>query len=66
METNIDKILTELLVRVKEHFNLSSSDALASVAESPLANELSKKGNIWKMSIDELSQRLFLEIARGE
>ncbi len=66
METNIEKILSELLIRVKEHFNLSAGDALASVAESHLANELSEKGNIRNLSIDELSSQLFLEIARGE
>lgn len=66
METNIEKILSELLIRVKEHFNLSGGDALASVAESHLANELSEKGNVKNLTIDELSQKLFLEIARGE
>lgn len=66
METQIENILSVLVLRVIEHFGLNGEDALAAVAQSSLANELSQKGNIHNLSVDQLSEKLFLEIANGE
>lgn len=66
MDTSIDKILSELVIKVIEHFNINPQDALAAVAQSRLANELSRDGNTRNLSIEELCSELYDEIAKGE
>ena len=66
MDTSIDKILSELVIKVIEHFNMNPQDALAAVAQSRLANELSRDGNTRNLSIEELCSELYDEIAKGE
>ena len=65
MDTSIDKILSELVIKVIEHFNMNPQDALAAVAQSRLANELSRDGNSRNLSIEELCSELYDEIAKG-
>lgn len=66
MDTSVEQILSELVIRVAEHFNLEPHDALAAVAQSKLANELTNDGNVRNLSADELCSELYDEIARGE
>lgn len=66
MDTSVEQILSELVIRVAEHFNLEPHDALAAVAQSKLANELTNDGNVRNLSVDELCSELYDEIARGE
>ena len=63
---NIEKILSELVMRVASNFKIDIQDALAAVATSSLANKLSRDGNIGNLSIDELSERIFTEISKAE
>ncbi len=60
-----EKILTELVLRTAQRFNLSTQDALDTVAMSRLANELSEKGNYNNLSLDELTAQLLNEISKG-
>ena len=60
-----EKILTELVLRTAQHFHLNPQDALATVAMSRMANELSEKGNCNNLSIDELTAQLLDEISKG-
>lgn len=66
METSIEKILSELVSKVAKHFNLDPQDALAAVAQSGLANELSHSGNVRNLSFDQLCEEIYDEIANGE
>lgn len=66
MDTTIEKMLAELVNKVSEHFNLESHEALAAVAQSKLANDLSSVGNEKNLSFDELCRQLYDEIAKGE
>lgn len=65
METNIANILSELVISTAKHFNLSSEDAIAAVAQSHIANELATAGNIGNLTQEQLCNRLFNEIAFG-
>ncbi len=61
-----EQILSELTIRVRERFNLSSREAVAAVCMSRLGNEIHAFGNPRNLSIDELSDELFREIAHAE
>lgn len=63
---SIDKLLEMLMINVQDHFNLSGEDALAAVAQSKLANELAECGNVHNLTIEELSEKLYREIAMAE
>lgn len=60
-----ERILTELVLRTARHFNLAPQDALATVAMSRMANELSEKGNCNNLSLDQLTAQLLDEISKG-
>lgn len=66
MNDQIEKILSMLVVNVSEHFGFNTQEALAAVAQSKIANELSDNGNKADLSIDQLSQKLYNEIAMAE
>ena len=66
MHTSVEYILSELVIRVADYFNFDPQDALAAVAQSKLANELTRDGNVRNMSIEQLSSEICNEIARGE
>lgn len=66
MDISIDKILSELVLKVARHFNLPPQEAVAVVAQSKLANELSSNGNIANKSLDQLSSELYEEIAKAQ
>ena len=66
MEIPIDQLLSELVFKVAEHFNLDNQEALEAVALSKLANELTENGNCCKLTLNELSEQLYAEIAKGE
>ncbi|MDE6485357.1 MAG: hypothetical protein K2L14_08190 [Duncaniella sp.] len=61
-----EKILSELTIRVRQHFRLDNREAIAAVCMSRIGNELSARGNVKNLSIDELSEELFQEIALAE
>ena len=62
----IEKLLEALMFNVQEHFNLSGEDALAAVALSKVANELAEYGNVHNLTLEELSGKLYKEIAMAE
>lgn len=66
MDTSIDQILTTLVFRVAEHFGFAPQEALAAVAQSQVADELSKQGNLDNLSLDQICQRLYKEISMAE
>ena len=66
MDTSIEKILAELVINVSDHFDLEPQDALAAVAQSRVANELSSEGNVHNRSLDQLCQELYDEISKAE
>ncbi len=61
-----EKILSELVIRVKNHFNLTSRDAIAAVCRSPLGNDIHEYGNKDNLTIDELAEIMFRQIANAE
>lgn len=63
---SIESILSELVIKTAGHFGLESSEALAAVAQSRLADELCSHGNLRNLTIDQLCSELFDEIARAE
>ncbi|MDE6669057.1 MAG: hypothetical protein K2K26_05190 [Muribaculaceae bacterium] len=66
MENPIEKLLAELVFKVADHFNLDAQEALAVVAQSKLANELSRNGNCYNLTLNQLSEKLYDEIAKAE
>lgn len=66
MDTSIDQFLTTLVFRVAEHFGFEPQEALAAVAQSQVAEELSKHGNQANLSLDQICQKLFKEISMAE
>ncbi|MBD5356775.1 MAG: hypothetical protein HDR88_07205 [Bacteroides sp.] len=66
MGTSVEEILSELVIRVANHFDLNSYDALAIVAQSKIANELSLKGNHQNLTLNKLSEQLYEEIAKAK
>lgn len=66
MDTSIDEILTTLVFKVAEHFGFEPQEALAAVAQSEVANDLSKRGNISNLSLDQICQKLYKEISMAE
>lgn len=66
MEKSIEKILSQLVNRTANHFNLGNDEALAIVAQSRLANELTAHGNIRNLVMEDMCAELFEEIAKGE
>ncbi len=66
MNNPIEKILSTLVIRVSEHFGFDVQEALAAVAQSKTADELSKHGNDANLSIDQICMKLFNEIANGQ
>ncbi|MDE6436529.1 MAG: hypothetical protein K2K69_03360 [Muribaculaceae bacterium] len=66
MKTKIENILSDLVIKTAEHFQLAPQDALAAVAQSGLADELSRNGNVRNLSIEQLCQELYAEISRAE
>lgn len=66
MTLSIEDILSELVIRVQDHFKLKPIDALAAVCQSKLANTLCKDGNPSNLSLDELIELLYAGISRGE
>ena len=63
MENSIEKILSELVIKTAKHFNIDPQDALAAVTQSNLANELCHKGNVNNLTIEQLCEMLYKEIA---
>ena len=63
--TEIEVLLTDLVIKTSERFNLSFEDALAAVSQSKLANDLAATGNFKNQSSDELYAELFDEISKG-
>jgi len=66
MDTIIEKLLSELIIKTTDRFNLSFDDALAVVSQSKVANELAAHGNLDNRSFDELCAELFDEISKGD
>lgn len=66
MDTSIEKILSELVAKVAEHFKFDSEDSLAAVAQSRIANELALVGNVRNLSIDQICAEVYNEIAVAE
>lgn len=54
------------MINVEKHFNIRGEDALAAVAQSKLANELAEYGNKDGLTLEELSEKLYREIAMAE
>lgn len=65
MDTKVENLLSELVMRTSKHFNMELFDALAAVAQSGVADALAEKGNPDDVSIEELSDRLFYEISHA-
>lgn len=63
---SVENILSELVIKTAGHFGLESDEALAAVAQSRLADELSSHGNHRNLTIEQLCSELFNEIARAE
>lgn len=67
MDISVEKLLCELVFKVAEHFGINSQDALAAVALSKIANDLSSgNGNVSKLSMDQICEMLYREIANAE
>lgn len=66
MKKTIEEILSELTDRVTVKFNLDMQDALAAVAQSRIADRLVREGNREDLSVDELAEILYNEIATAE
>ena len=65
MNTTVEQFLSELVIKTAKHFSLDMQDALAAVAQSKLANELSNNGNISNLTTDQLCDQLYDEIANA-
>lgn len=65
MDNSIDLLLTTLVFKVAEHFGFEPQEALAAVAQSHIADEISK-GNLADVPLDQLCQRLYKEISMAE
>ncbi len=65
MDRTIETLLTNLVIRVARHFNLDQIDAIAAVAQSRVANDLSENGNPDNLTIDQLCDKVYGEIANG-
>lgn len=63
---SIEKILSELTIKTARHFNLENEDAIAVVAQSKVANNLSEQGSSINSRLDDLCLELYEEIANGE
>lgn len=63
MNNSIDQILSTLVIKVADHFGFEVQDALAAVAQSKTANELSARGNEGNLTIDQICQKLYNEIS---
>ncbi len=61
-----EKLLIALMINVEKHFNIRGEDALAAVAQSKLANDLAEYGNKDGLTLEELSEKLYKEIAMAE
>ena len=66
MDLSIEEILSELVIRVQKHFNISSLEAVETVALSKLGNYLSEHGNPAGLSLDQLTKQLYTDITIGE
>ena len=66
MILSIEDILSELVIRVQNHFKLKPIDALAAVCQSKLASTLCRDGNLYNLSLDELTELLYTGITKGE
>ncbi len=65
MDLSIEDILCELVIRVQNHFRCEPIVALAAVAKSKLANKLNTQGNGSQLSLDQLANQLYSDLARG-
>lgn len=63
MDTSIDQFLTTLVFKVAEHFGFEPQEALDAVAQSQVADELSRHGNLANLSLDQICQKLYKEIS---
>jgi len=66
MDNSIDHFLTTLVFKVAEHFGFEPQEALAAVAQSRVADEISKQGNLANLSLEQTCQRLYKEISMAE
>lgn len=64
MNTSIEDILSQLVIRTAEHFNLSADEGIAAVVQSRIANEISAGKNI-DCDFADLCESLYNEIAQG-
>ncbi|MBD5309480.1 MAG: hypothetical protein HDS10_03530 [Bacteroides sp.] len=65
MDKTIENILIEFVIKTSDHFNLSYEDALATVTQSKVANEIAAHGNPENRTSEELFAELFDEISKG-
>lgn len=66
MDKLIENLLSEMIVRAADHFNLDKQEAMALVAQSRVANELCTNCNVKNIAIEDICQTLFDEISKGE
>lgn len=66
MDDSIDQLLTTLVFKVAEHFGFEIQEAFAAVAQSQIADEISKNGNPAGESLEHICQRLYKEISMAE
>lgn len=63
MDRSIEEILSILVIKVADHFGFEMQDAIAAVAESKTAEELTAHGEKENMSIEQICQKLYNEIS---
>lgn len=66
MDNPINQFLTNLVFKVAEHFGFEPQEALAAVAQSQIADEISKQESLDNVSFDQTCQRLYKEISMAE
>ena len=58
-----EKILSELVLRIENHFNLDPMDALEAVALSKIGNRIAQGEYDHRLTLDQLAEELYREVA---
>lgn len=63
---NIEDVLIELVGRVAHQFQMTPQEALEVVSMAKITNDISNSDKLEGMSLDEITEVLFKEIALAE